>query len=460
VSGDPLLWMYEPSAKEVARKAAAAALAAQEASGVKPIEKIYSFDEKGNGDGRDFLFEVFDDDQEDCVVEKLPAGFDPTLLNLPKGKSNTPFEELKDLSNKDQASWIFQNIDMADDELSDEPQSWLIDQLLLEHGLHLFSGKPGSMKSLLALMLCKSTCSAESFLGRKNIGAPVKAVYIDRENPQAEVRKRCFALGLLHLPNFRVWGDWREDEAPPVAFDDPRLIECAKRDKPFFVFDSLSSFLNGADENSTGEMMEIMAKARALARMCAGVAILHHTPKNGPASARGNSAIAASTDMAFIVQKSERNVTLSEDRFRPCGNYTMGFSMDFGDMTGIYTPTLTKDTTTSMPEAPVSRLEELKEKDRIATEAATEQHYRNKAVEVIQKAYDRGEAIYSRSVLCGLLGLSPNSAFAKRFLNGKEDNPWTCVQNSRSLAFLPKGITEIPVRPTKNKTAETEVKAP
>jgi hypothetical protein len=391
--------------------------------------------------------------------QQLPAGFDANLLNLPKGKSNTPFEELKDLSNKEQVSWIFQNIEMADDELSDEPQSWLVHELLLEHGLHLFSGKPGSMKSLLALMLCKAACSSEAFLGRKNIGAPVKAVYIDRENPQAEVRKRCFALGLLHLPNFRVWGDWREDEAPPVAFDDPRLIECAKRDKPFFVFDSLSSFLNGADENSTSEMMIIMAKARALARMCAGVGILHHTPKNGPLSARGNSAIAASTDMAFIVQKSEHSVTLSEDRFRPCGNYTMGFSMDFGDMTGIYTPTLTKDTTT-MPEAPVSRLEELKEKDRLATESATEQHYKNKAVEVIQKAYDRGEAIYSRSVLCGLLGLSPNSAFAKRFLNGKDDNPWTCVQNNRSLAFLPKGITEIPVKPVKNKTAEAEVKAP
>jgi AAA domain/Primase C terminal 1 (PriCT-1)/Bifunctional DNA primase/polymerase, N-terminal len=388
---------------------------------------------------------------------QLPAGFDANLLNLPKGKSNTPFEELSDLSNKDQVSWIFQNVGIPEDELSDEPQSWLIDQMLLEHGLHLFSGKPGSMKSLLALMLCKAACSAEPFLGRKNIGAPVKAVYIDHENPQSEVRKRCFGLGLLHLPNFRVWGDWREDEAPLVSFDDPRLIECAKRDKPFFVFDSLSSFLNGADENSAGEMMVIMKKAYALARMCAGVGILHHTPKNGPPSARGVGAIAATTDMSFIVQKSDRNVTLSEDRFRPCGNYTMGFSMDFGDMTGVYTATLTKDTTTSMPEAPVSRLEELKEKDRLATEAANEQHYKEKAVQVIQAAYADGQAVCSRSVLCGLIGLSPDSAFAKRLLTGKDENPWTCVQNNRSLMFLPKGITEVPAKRVRVKLAGPEV---
>jgi DUF971 family protein len=329
--------------------------------------------------------------------------------------------------------------------------------MLLEHGLHLFSGKPGSMKSLLALMLCRKVCSAEPFLGRKNIGAPVKAVYIDHENPQSEVRKRCFGLGLLHLPNFRVWGDWREDEAPLVSFDDPRLIECAKRDKPFFVFDSLSSFLNGADENSAGEMMVIMKKAYALARMCAGVGILHHTPKNGPPSARGVGAIAATTDMSFIVQKSERNVTLTEDRFRPCGNYTMGFSMDFGDMSGIYTATLTKDTTTSMPEAPVSRLEELREKDRLATEAATEQHYKEKAVQVIQAAYAEGQAVCSRSVLCGLIGLSPDSAFAKRLLTGKDENPWTCVQNNRSLMFLPKGITEVPAKRLRIKQVGAEV---
>jgi hypothetical protein len=42
--------VYGDSPKVAAKKAAAAALAAQEAAGVKPVEKIYSFDEQGNGD--------------------------------------------------------------------------------------------------------------------------------------------------------------------------------------------------------------------------------------------------------------------------------------------------------------------------------------------------------------------------------------------------------------------------
>jgi hypothetical protein len=58
VSGDPT--MYTDSPKAAAKKIAAAALAAQLASGVKTVEKIYAFDENGNGDS---LFE--DEDQYD-----------------------------------------------------------------------------------------------------------------------------------------------------------------------------------------------------------------------------------------------------------------------------------------------------------------------------------------------------------------------------------------------------------
>ncbi len=119
-------------------------------------------------------------------------------------------------------------------------------------------------------------------MNRENIGSPITVVYVDKENPEAEIRRRCAALGLLDMENFHIWGDWQTDNPPPVTFDDPRLIECARRDNSLFVFDSLSSFLDGADENDSGAMMQIMGKARLLARACSGVIILHHQAKNGP----------------------------------------------------------------------------------------------------------------------------------------------------------------------------------
>jgi hypothetical protein len=402
---------------------------------------------------------------ETVLVGGVPAGtavapktaapepvFNAALLQLPEGKSAIrPFEDLKDVSDRSKTSWIFQNLRVTAEELSSKPQSWIINEMLLEHGLHLFSGKAGSMKSMLALMLAKAAACSEPFLLRENIGAATPVVYIDRENPESEQRKRCAALGLLHLDNFRIWGDWREEWPPPLTFDDPRLIESAQRDNPLFVFDSLSSYLNGADENNTGEMMQIMAKARSLARMSAGVIILHHTPKNGPPSARGNTAITASTDMAFLVSKDGRKVTLKEDRFRPCAGYQMTFEMDFGGITGVYTSKLVTDTARSIE--PTSKLEELMADDHLATEAATRQHHFQRAEEIIRQQYDKGEAVTSRTILCGLLGLSDNSTFAKRHLNGDEDNPWTCVQYGRSLAFLPKGMTEMP-----NKTKPQDAK--
>ena len=59
--------LYGDSPKVDAKKIAAAALAAQLASGVKPVEKIYTFDESGNGDS---LFE--DDDQDDLPGPNAP----------------------------------------------------------------------------------------------------------------------------------------------------------------------------------------------------------------------------------------------------------------------------------------------------------------------------------------------------------------------------------------------------
>jgi hypothetical protein len=263
----------------------------------------------------------------------------------PKAGSEPDYKDLilpDSLKDKTKTSWILQNVPTAN-QLPDVPLTWVIEDMILENGLHIFSGKQGSMKSLTAMLLAETITANKPFMGRKSIGHTITVVYIDRENPQALIRRRCAALGLLKRKNFLVWGDWQPDNQPPLTFDDPRLMESASRDNVLFVFDSLSSYLNGADENDSGAMMDIMGKARRLARSCAGVIVLHHQPKNGTAGSRGSTSIPASTDMAFIVEKTGNDVTLSEERFRPCSGYTMKWTMDFGETTGVYTYKVTSN---------------------------------------------------------------------------------------------------------------------
>ena len=42
----------------------------------------------------------------------------------------------------------------------------------------------------------------------KEYGRPVTVVYVDKENPETEIRRRSYALGLYECENFLVWGDW------------------------------------------------------------------------------------------------------------------------------------------------------------------------------------------------------------------------------------------------------------
>jgi hypothetical protein len=331
----------------------------------------------------------------------------------------------------DGESWIKQHVPKAR-QLSDKPVKWLVDKMLLEHGLHLFSGKPGAMKTMLAIMLSRAVATGETFMDRANMSVDIPVVYVDKENPEAEVRRRCRALGLLDLDNFYIWGDWDADNPPPASMDDPRLIECARRDGAFFIFDSLSSYLNGSEENSSTDMMLLMTKARQLARSCAGVIILHHQAKNGPDASRGSGSILASTDMAFIVKKKDNVVTVSDERFRMCEGYTVEFEMNFdGGLSGVYSYRVINNGLGKK----VSGLSETA-KDRLAENQA-DFDYLERAKQAILAAWQQGSPV-TQGQLATLIGLT-NNRTKSRLLNGGPDKPWHCVSASRgSTLFYPK----------------------
>jgi hypothetical protein len=349
----------------------------------------------------------------------------------------------------DRASWIEQHVPKSY-QLSKKEPEWLIDEMIYHTGLHLFSGHKGSMKSMLTAMIAEKLCKGESFLFRKNIGRPITVVYIDKENPQTEINRRSYALGLHECENFYTWGDWSADNPPPATFDDVRLLEQIKRcPDTLFIFDSLSSFLDGRDENSTGEMMELMGRARSLARQCAGVIMIHHSAKNDAGQARGNTAIGASTDMAFIVAKNGNKVKISEERFRMCAGYAMRFEMDFTSVFGKYSYKLLEE---QVPAGTRKSAEDL------ALEAA-DKELTERAFEKILAQYGYGEPI-NKTQLVDTLGVTSSRAKKQVLIDGP-DKPWVCVVGKKktSMLFIPRGAVwplPQPEKPAKTKKPKDE----
>ncbi len=361
-------------------------------------------------------------------------------------------------------SWIETNVPIPS-QIPTEVQRYFINKMIMEHGLHLISGDKGSLKTMFQLMLARALCEGTDLLGRANIRQPLRVVYVDRENPKAEMQRRIRALGLHDLKNFYLWGDWSLTNPPPTSFKDPRFWEQALRHPDtFFMFDSLSSFLEGADESKTGEMLPVMQEARPLARNCAGVSTLHHVAKNRKDQARGAGVIGDQTDMAFVMMKKGKNgASLFDERFRGIESWNIDFKMDWGSgnvgIPEVYTPHVISD---SLRSSHPDKSEEQKAQEivTIAKNKADQEALQASAVELIQQSYasavnGKGYCIASRRQLIELLGCV-DSDENRQILGSGKDKPWTCVPGLRSAYwYLPKGVKEIPTKPTKVKEAKT-----
>ena len=236
------------------------------------------------------------------------------------------------------ASWVSKNVPFIS-QLSDKPQEWIVDRLLPENGYLLVTGKFGGQKSLSALHMAHGIATGEPVWGREVL-RPTPVLYIDRENPQATVSERRTRLGMP--PNVvHYWGDWTEGAETP-NLDDPRIEEFAVREKGVIVFDSLTDWLEGESENDPSKMTEISRKLRRLARLGAGVIVLHHDNKNG-VGYRGSTAIPAGSDMAIKMEKNEATgvVQVRTERFRMTAAWEIDFRVDF--TARPYTFTILKD---------------------------------------------------------------------------------------------------------------------
>lgn len=224
--------------------------------------------------------------------------------------------------------------------LKADPVKWVVDRLLPYGCLTMLVGSQGSMKSMFAMYVAQAISGGHrDFLGRTIIsdkekhGVPV--LYIDRENPEAEVSNRARYMGIWANANFTYWGDFNKDGQTP-EIDDDRLLDWAHKHNLFFIIDSLQDWYGDENENDNSAMVKLLGKFRKLARAGAGVLLLHHKNAGGE-RARGGTSITNLTDMAIKAGKNvddPNTIELREERFRMCGGWEIDVKAhwDAGEM--------------------------------------------------------------------------------------------------------------------------------
>jgi hypothetical protein len=355
---------------------------------------------------------------------------------------------------KEIPSWLSQHAKLPG-ELRNVAVQWLVDRVIMRTGFHIFAAKQGSFKSIMALFLALSLVTGQAYLGRETRtqfdedARPLRIYYIDRENPESYARACCLRITLGDCDSengnvFKVLGEWQDEDQPIMFFDDPRILEAAKRERAFFIFDSLSQFIGTASENDNSEMTVELNKAKALARISEGVLVLHHDDK-GQSGWRGCTAIMAVPDMCFSLTRGDDNrVEFSEIRFRPTGPYTItaqvAFDGEASDFDRQYTYTVLESSLDA-------RCKAAKVEAKTAHDAALIEQAR----QFIEQNARDGKKPLSKNQLKNMLG-NLSGPTRDRILCGNTKTtprPWVMVPTGTSLTFHPMPNTDDASSPEK-----------
>ncbi len=178
--------------------------------------------------------------------------------------------------------------------------TWIVDGLIPEGAITLFTGDAGVGKSIFATSMAGAIVRCEPFLGRATTQRMV--LYCDRENGLAVVKQHLFDLKIGRTDDLVYWGTWcgRPPDGPGAA----SLLELARDRKPVIIFDSLVAFHPG-DEQDASETRRFLQLFRNLAAAGATVVVLHHIGKSdGAKQYRGSSDIKAAVDCAYLLERS------------------------------------------------------------------------------------------------------------------------------------------------------------
>lgn len=189
-------------------------------------------------------------------------------------------------------------------DLSRRPKpKWSMDNVQQKRGVGMIHGKPGSMKTFIALDMCLSMAVGREYWHGNKINEPVKCLYILAEGVEFfPERIDGWIQRNSHLDydslneNFRV-----HDEAVNLLNPDAvnRVIDTAlQMGAQTIVFDTMRRMLAGKDENSSQVGSAVINNMDLISKTTGGFSwLLHHDSKMGDAS--GSTAFDGGLDVRF-----------------------------------------------------------------------------------------------------------------------------------------------------------------
>jgi hypothetical protein len=202
-------------------------------------------------------------------------------------------------------------------------QRWLVEELWGASAVGVIGGAPKCAKTWLGLDMALSVATGTACLGQYTVPEPgpvlvylaEDALPVVRERIEGMARHRGLDLGPIeiHVITARVL---RLDRGADRA----RLWETTRRLRPRLLLLDPLVRLHGIDENSAGEVAELLAYFRSLQReLDLSVVLVHHTRKNAAGGVaagqglRGSGDIHAFGDSNLYLRRTREHLVLSSE---------------------------------------------------------------------------------------------------------------------------------------------------
>jgi hypothetical protein len=194
-------------------------------------------------------------------------------------------------------------------------QRWLVNELWGACSVGVIGGAPKCAKTWLGLDMALSVATGTACLGKYSVPEPGPVLVYLAEDALATVRERIEGMARhrgLDLGSVEVHVITGADRA--------RLRETTRRLRPRLLLLDPLVRLHGIDENSAGEVAELLAFFRALQReFDLSVVLVHHTRKNAAAGVaagqglRGSGDIHAFGDSNLYLRRTREHLVLSSE---------------------------------------------------------------------------------------------------------------------------------------------------